>query len=441
MRKQNHNPFELTVYYSGNLCIVDEKHSYRTGEILLTLLDYDTTELRDLYSDLKKFIRLLLFKDDLDYNAWEQYDENVYRAQKILNRIKDLLFEFPIYRHFVRAEQLDYSDLIHVLSRHTELFDDRFNRTIYEAEQKSHKERLRASGLPEDVIDSLFDPERDTEDDFDNEELDRTTLERYYDRLQGTGYLYYEGKSTSRFEDDLTHFRPYWDEQDTTIDRANSMELLNVDLRKLFDPYLIFMETILFAKDTYGRFLDEHIHVKGRFLTDDEIAIAYDAYTKIPTFKKLAPQGTMKLECTTIRRDDKLLWCDNYTFDNLAGFVYYDFFRGLRSGYVPKRCEHCGKYFLLTSGRYYDFCDNPVRSAKGKSCRDIGAHKKYEEKCKSDPIWLAYNRAYKAHYARLLKNKMTKSEFLTWSTWAVEYRDAALRKEVDIEEYEKKIRE
>jgi hypothetical protein len=76
----------------------------------------------------------------------------------------------------------------------------------------------------------------------------------------------------------------------------------------------------------------------------------------------------------------------------------------------------------------------------GKTCRDIGAHKKYEEKCKSDPVWLAYNRAYKAHYARLLKKKMTKSEFLTWSMWAADYRDEALKGNIPLEEYEKKIR-
>lgn len=121
--------------------------------------------------------------------------------------------------------------------------------------------------------------------------------------------------------------------------------------------------------------------------------------------------------------------------------LYFDFFRGLRQGVIPKRCEHCGKFFLLTSGRYYDFYERVVKGTNGKTCRDIGDHKKYEEKCKSDPVWRAYNRAYKAHYARLLKKKMTKSEFLTWSIWAAEYRDAALAGKVRIEEYEKKIKE
>lgn len=33
----------------------------------------------------------LLFKFDVDYSAWENYDKNVYRVQAILNDVKELL--------------------------------------------------------------------------------------------------------------------------------------------------------------------------------------------------------------------------------------------------------------------------------------------------------------------------------------------------------------
>ena len=38
------------------------------------------------------------------------------------------------------------------------------------------------------------------------------------------------------------------------------------------------------------------------------------------------------------------------------------------------------------------------------------------------------------------KKKMTKSEFPTWSMWAANYRDEALKGNVPLEEYEKNIR-
>lgn len=31
------------------------------------------------------------------------------------------------------------------------------------------------------------------------------------------------------------------------------------------------------------------------------------------------------------------------------------------------------------------------------SSRDVGSKRRYDDKCKNDPIWQTYNRAYKAH--------------------------------------------
>ena len=55
---------------------------------------------------------------------------------------------------------------------------------------------------------------------------------------------------------------------------------------------------------------------------------------------------------------------------------------------------------MLPFGKYSDSCENPLPADPGKACRSASARKKYDEKCKTNPVWLAYNRAYKAHYAR-----------------------------------------
>lgn len=105
------------------------------------------------------------------------------------------------------------------------------------------------------------------------------------------------------------------------------------------------------------------------------------------------------------RADGKEKLCEVYSFDSLGSFLYFDFFRGLSQSYIPKRCDHCGKYFLLEAGKYSSYCERPLRDDPSRSCRDVGARKKYDDKCKTDPVWLAYNRAYKAHYARYMKRK------------------------------------
>ena len=70
-----------------------------------------------------------------------------------------------------------------------------------------------------------------------------------------------------------------------------------------------------------------------------------------------------------------------------------------------------------------------------KTCRMVSARKKYDTKCKEDPIWNIYNKAYKAYYARIAKKKMTKPEFESWSRYAVELREQAEQNEIAFEEY------
>lgn len=58
----------------------------------------------------------------------------------------------------------------------------------------------------------------------------------------------------------------------------------------------------------------------------------------------------------------------------------------------------------------------------------------------NDPIWLAYNRAYKTHYARYLKKKMTTAQFEQWSRYAVELRQRAEAGEMELVDYQRELR-
>lgn len=96
-----------------------------------------------------------------------------------------------------------------------------------------------------------------------------------------------------------------------------------------------------------------------------------------------------------------------------------------------------GKFFLLTVGKYSEYC--PLSDDPAKTCQDIGARKRYDDKCRNGPVWLTYSRAYKAHYARYMK-KMTAAQFERWSRYAVELRSKVESGELEFEEYLKVIR-
>ena len=132
--------------------------------------------------------------------------------------------------------------------------------------------------------------------------------------------------------------------------------------------------------------------------------------------------------------------CEEINFEDLQSFLYFDFFNGIRNNYIPSKCKNCGKYFLIQGGKYFSYCNRKLKDEPSKTCRDVGSRRRYDDKCKNDPIWQTYNRAYKAHYARYMKKKMTISEFEEWSRFASEIRDKAIAGEISYDDYYTQIR-
>ena len=132
--------------------------------------------------------------------------------------------------------------------------------------------------------------------------------------------------------------------------------------------------------------------------------------------------------------------CEEISFDDLQSFLYFDFFNGIRKNYIPNKCKNCGNYFLIQGGKYFSYCGRKLMDEPSKTCRDVGSRRRYDDKCKNDPIWQTYNRAYKAHYARYMKKKMTISEFEEWSRFASVIRDKAITGEFSYDDYYTQIR-
>jgi len=220
----------------------------------------------------------------------------------------------------------------------------------------------------------------------------------------------------------------------------------NKKIGELFSAYLIFIEDILRVKNTFTVFLDEYINRKSRFLNEYELASVYEKFLKERKLKlraenKLKNCGCMEIGHHIIKDPSgKNVLCESYTFHSLGSFLYFDLFNGIKYNCIPKRCNNCDKYFLLNGGKYSNYCESPLANDPLKTCRDIGARKKYDDKYKTDPIWLTYNRAYKAHYARYMKKKITVAEFEKWSAYAVVLRMQALLDKIGFEEYQKEIK-
>ena len=83
-------------------------------------------------------------------------------------------------------------------------------------------------------------------------------------------------------------------------------------------------------------------------------------------------------------------------FDSYYSFILTDFFEGLHYGHYPRKCEICGKYFLMQSARRQKYCSYGLAPElyRGKkiTCRKYAAVLNRKEKAENDPIVSLYNR-------------------------------------------------
>lgn len=220
------------------------------------------------------------------------------------------------------------------------------------------------------------------------------------------------------------------------------VEELNTAISAFFENYISLLECYRAVHHVYKPFISEYLHQRGSFPQENDLAKFYEQYN----LERRDPFDSIKCDMHSFgykvlydSRHQPIL-CDKMHFSDLQSFLFYDFFNGIRRSYLPNQCKQCGKFFLIRAGKYFSYCDRPHKDDPGKTCRDVGARKRYDEKCKTDPVWQIYNRAYKAHYARYMKKRMTVAEFEQWSSMASKLRDMAIADEIPFEQYYAEIR-
>ena len=264
------------------------------------------------------------------------------------------------------------------------------------------------------------------------------------------GYMTYNDSDEEVFcltKFDLEPMVKWWESKSDLDDLMEIIETANAGIKDVINSYIHWLEGVLRGKHIYAKLLDEFYHIRHSFLDEHGVAEQFEKYLST---EKLASKSYLRLgsaEPQAVKHevfrpdgDSKPILCNSYAFDRIGDYLYTDFFCGLRNNHVPKKCANCSKWFLLPHGKYSDYCENPLADDSNKTCRDVSARKKYDDKCRTDPIWLAYNRAYKAHYARFMKKKMTNAEFEKWGTYAIELRGKMISGQLDFAEYERLLK-
>lgn len=124
-------------------------------------------------------------------------------------------------------------------------------------------------------------------------------------------------------------------------------------------------------------------------------------------------------------------------FDSYYSFVLTDFFEGLHYGHYPRKCDICGKHFLMTSARRQRYCTGTAPyEIRGKkvSCRTYAASINRKELAAADPIVDIYTRRCNAIRSEKSRGTITEDFAVKALEVAKEYKLIAQ----DDDEYAKK---
>ncbi len=124
-----------------------------------------------------------------------------------------------------------------------------------------------------------------------------------------------------------------------------------------------------------------------------------------------------------------------YSVSTLHDMLELEFTKMLEYGTRLHKCKICERYFIVKGNYVSDFC-NRVREGQTRTCQQIGAQKKYDEKLQTNEAVALFRKYYKRYYARTKVRQIKPDDFKQWNYKAVEMRDRCENGEITAAEFE-----
>lgn len=90
----------------------------------------------------------------------------------------------------------------------------------------------------------------------------------------------------------------------------------------------------------------------------------------------------------------------------------------LLNNIAVKKCEWCGKYFVLKGDYGTKYC-NRIPKGKKQTCQHLGSTRDFNERVKKSDANIEYGKAYKRMHARIKYGMLSKEDFKKWNMKAV----------------------
>lgn len=119
--------------------------------------------------------------------------------------------------------------------------------------------------------------------------------------------------------------------------------------------------------------------------------------------------------------------------NSLRELLMFEIILLIENPVIIKKCKLCGNYFVAENLKN-EYCSY-ISKGENRPCFEVGPTKIYQNRMKSDEAYVLYQRAYKTHYARFMKQKINQNQFNIWSLDAKNRLELVRNGKMDILDY------
>lgn len=123
-----------------------------------------------------------------------------------------------------------------------------------------------------------------------------------------------------------------------------------------------------------------------------------------------------------------------YNIDRFSDLINLEIWMMLSNGVRIKRCNSCGRYFVVSKEIPYDYC--PYLDEKGSSCLS-----RYLMKACAVDIKKSYIRVYHSLYGKMKRGNISQEQINKWFELVKKIKTEFLEGKIPLSEYEKKLKD
>lgn len=368
--------FNTISFMVGNKTIEINEKVFSLGELTIELLNLTEQDYRFLNTSITNAdTKLKRYINTKDMRYW-------YEANEEYIKFEEVLCKYSIFREIRNSEIKVLEETKKLTSSNDISESEDFGFTEFENKFKSHIDNfcdyLETPGFHSTYNDFILDKQKEEPKTY--EELNKTNTVSNMPKDE-RAFLVFPGDIKKKF----AYYLRYIDKYKQIL---HDIEAFNSTIRNFINLYLSKLKKLNssnYAEALYNfygnpfadKLIANSIRGNSEFFEYDNVVVRH-----IPRETEKG-SGIFKIY-------------EYYETKDLQALLKIDFFKALEAGFIIRKCEYCGRYFLLKKAYHTKYCDRPAPDDPNHTCAQLGYHfKGIKEEVATNPKAQSLSRCYK----------------------------------------------